>query len=109
MVLPTGMSCALCEPPHDMGVLALHVLGVLSMRQLDRDVLHYSSEIPITVVPPLCPLAVSALDFFQTGSLIGRIARQTTDWLATGGLDRTGRCTRRSRITIDLENRPAST
>jgi NTE family protein len=90
IVLPTGMSCALPEPPRDMAALALHVLSLLSMRQLDRDVAHYASAVPISIVPPLCPLAVSALDFSQTASLIERTARQTADWVAAGGLEHTG-------------------
>lgn len=90
VVLPTGMSCALREPPRNMAALALHVLSLLSMRQLDRDILHYASQARITVVPPLCPLAVSAFDFSRTAWLIEQASRQCTDWLNAGGLDRTG-------------------
>lgn len=90
IVLPTGMSCALDAPPRNMAALALHILSLLSMRQLDRDIAIYSGQVRITTVPPLCPLALSALDFSQTASLIRRIRAQTGQWLAQGGLQRTG-------------------
>ncbi|MFA7527425.1 MAG: hypothetical protein WCZ18_07130 [Ottowia sp.] len=90
VVLPTGMSCALEAPPRNMAALALHVLSLLSMRQLDRDVRIYGAQARITIVPPLCPLAISALDFSQTKALIARTARQTGNWIARGGLERTG-------------------
>lgn len=90
VVLPTGMSCALEAPPRNMAALALHVLSLLSMRQLDRDVRIYGAQARITIVPPLCPLAISALDFSQTRALIARTARQTGNWIDRGGLERTG-------------------
>lgn len=90
IVLPTGMSCALKEPPRNMAALALHVLSLLSMRQLDRDVVIYKNKARITIVPPLCPLAISALDFSQTASLIERICKQTERWIARGGLEQSG-------------------
>ncbi len=90
IVLPTGMSCAMLEPPRNMAALALHVMGLQSMRQLDRDVAHYSSQVHITVVPPLCPLSASVFDFSQTAALIYRAAKQTYEWLGSGGLDSSG-------------------
>lgn len=90
LVLPTGMSCALQEPPRHMAALALHVMALQNMRQLDRDVARFAAQARVTIVPPLCPLAVSVFDFSQTASLIGRAAAQTRDWLAKGGLERTG-------------------
>lgn len=90
LVLPTGMSCALREPPRHMPALALHVMGLQSMRQLDRDLEKHSQQAQIVVVPPLCPLDVSVLDFSRTMTLIARAAAQTRDWIAAGGLDRAG-------------------
>lgn len=90
VVLPTGTSCAMKKPPANMAALALHVLGLLSMRQLDRDVLHYSARCTITIVPPLCPLAVSAFDFSQSASLIERATAQTSEWLEAGGFAGSG-------------------
>jgi NTE family protein len=90
LVLPTGMSCALHEPPRSMAAVALHVISLQSMRQLDRDVERFAAQARITVVPPLCPLAVSALDFSQTSALIDRATRQTRAWIEAGGLEQTG-------------------
>lgn len=90
LVLPTGTSCSAKEPPHGMAALALHMLSLLTMRQLDRDVRLYSTQARISIVPPLCPVKVSVFDFAHTGMLIARATRQTTDWLAAGGLDKTG-------------------
>lgn len=90
VVLPTGTSCAMQEPPRSMPALALHALNLQNMRQLDRDVGRYSEQVCVTIVPPLCPLSASVFDFSQTDSLIERAAIQTREWLAAGGLDSTG-------------------
>lgn len=90
LVLPTGMSCALHEPPRSMAAVALHVVSLQSMRQLDRDVERFAAQARITVVPPLCPLAVSALDFSQTSALIERASQQTRAWIKAGGLEQSG-------------------
>ena len=90
IVLPTGTTCAATEPPRDMAALALHIMSLLSMRQLDRDVAIYGSQARITIVPPLCPLSVSVFDFSHTAALIQRAADQTAAWLAAGGIDQTG-------------------
>ncbi|MBX3689810.1 patatin-like phospholipase family protein [Dokdonella sp.] len=90
IVLPTGMSCGLREPPRDMAALALHIMSLQSMRQLDRDTERFAQRARITIVPPLCPLDVSVFDFSQTAALIDRTARQTRDWLAGGGMDQHG-------------------
>lgn len=90
LVLPTGMSCALERPPCNMTALALHVLSLLSMRQLGRDVVLYAQQARITIVPPLCPQAVSGPDFSSTADLIARTRRQTGDWLEHDGLEQSG-------------------
>lgn len=90
VVLPTGTTCAATEPPHDMAALALHMLSLLSMRQLDRDVQIHAGQARISIVPPLCPLGVSVFDFTQSAHLIERARAQTAEWLAGGGLEHTG-------------------
>lgn len=90
LVLPTGTSCALTEPPHNMAALALHVLGLQNMRQLDRDIERHAAAARITVVPPLCPLDVSVFDFSHTAALIERAVTQTRAWIASGGLASAG-------------------
>lgn len=90
LVLPTGMSCAIEAPPRNMAALMLHVMGLQSMGQLDRDVARFAPQVPITIVPPLCPVRISMFDFSQTDALIKRAARQTTAWLRDGGLETVG-------------------
>lgn len=87
LVLPTGMTCTMQEPPRDMAALALHIMTVQNMRQLDRDVGRFATQARITIVPPLCPIGVSVFDFSQTASLIERAASETRDWLRQGGLE----------------------
>lgn len=84
-LLPTGTTCAATEPPHDMAALALHMLSLLSMRQLGRDVQIHAAQARISIVPPLCPLGVSVFDFTQPARLIERARTQTAGWLACGG------------------------
>lgn len=90
VVLPTGFSCGVQEPPRHMLALALHIVSLHSMRQLDRDVQRFAPQVEIIIVPPLCPLNVSAFDFSQSEVLIARAAKQTSEWLQAGGMDRCG-------------------
>lgn len=90
IVLPTGMSCGMQEPPRDMAALALHIMSLQSMRQLDRDTERFAQRARITVVPPLCPLSTSVFDFSQTAQLIERAAQQTRNWLGGGGMGQHG-------------------
>ena len=90
LVLPTGTSCAMQEPPRSMPALALHALNLQNMRQLDRDVGRYAGQARITIVPPLCPISTSVFDFSQTDSMIRLAAAQTRDWLEKGGMDSDG-------------------
>jgi NTE family protein len=90
IVLPTGMSCALEKPPRGAVAFALHALNLLVMRQLLHDIEHFSGRAEIVVVPPLCPVSVSAYDFSQTASLIHRAEASTRLWLKQHGLASTG-------------------
>jgi NTE family protein len=88
IVLPTGWSCALTEPPASALGMALHAISLLISRQLRVDIerLHGSAE--VRVVPPLCPIAVGPQDFRLTGAWIERAAASTRQWLDGGGLER---------------------
>jgi NTE family protein len=90
IVLPTGMSCALAEPPRGAVAFALHALNLLVMRQLLSDIEHFSSRVELIVVPPLCPVTISAYDFSQTSDLIHRAEATTRLWLRKKGLDSAG-------------------
>jgi NTE family protein len=90
IVLATGLSCALEEPPRGAVALALHAVNLLVMHQLLSDIEHFSSRAEIIVVPPLCPVTVSSYDFSQTADLVHRAEAKTRLWLQQKGLQRVG-------------------
>ena len=89
VVLPTGYSCALPEPPGSVLAMVLHSLTLLIARQLVIDVVRWREKAEIVVVPPLCPIKTTAYDFSESEALIRRAAASTRTWLKTGGLERT--------------------
>lgn len=84
IVLPTGYSCALEAPPKGAIAAALQGLNILIARQLINEVQHFATQVEISVVPPLCPVATSPYDFQATGELIDRAAQSTEQWLEKG-------------------------
>lgn len=86
VVLPTGISCALQAPPRGAVAFALHALNLLVMRQLLNDIEHFSSRAELIVLPPLCPVAITAYDFSQTADLVHRSEAATRLWLKQNGL-----------------------
>lgn len=89
VVVPTGVSCALPQPPRGLIALALHTVNLMSMRQLVNDIEHFRTLTTLHIVPPLCPMDVSVFNFDQTESLLQRAYTQTFQWLEHGGLERT--------------------
>lgn len=88
IVLPTGFSCALDRPPKSTIGMALQALGLLIARQLVVDLEHSAGRARLLVVPPVCPVERSPVDFGGAGELI-RLARSSTlRWLDAGGLER---------------------
>lgn len=80
-VLPTGYACALtAPPPHALG-MALQALGLLIQQRLINDVALFAGRVELVVLPPLCPLAVSPIDFGQAAQLIQRARRTAGAWL----------------------------
>jgi len=86
VVLPTGYACALTEAPRRSIGIALQSLGLLIQQRLIRDVALYRDRAEIIVVPPLCPLQVSPVDFGRAGELIERARMDTAAWLERGNL-----------------------
>jgi NTE family protein len=84
VVLPTGYSCTLAEPPRGVIGIALHGLNLLIARHLVAAIRHYRSSVEVIVVPPLCPLGVAPYDFASAPRLIDRAYASTEDWLANG-------------------------
>ncbi|HET6434912.1 MAG TPA: patatin-like phospholipase family protein [Xanthomonadaceae bacterium] len=81
-VLPTGLPCALQQPPRGAMAAALHALNLLAMRQLLADIDRFADRCALDVVPPLCPLATTSYDFSRTAELIARAERATREWLS---------------------------
>jgi NTE family protein len=87
-VLPAGVPCALPRPPRSAVGVALHALALLVEQRLVAEVEDQGRAHTVRLLPPLCPLAVSAADFSQAAQLIQRGREASTRWLATGGTER---------------------
>jgi NTE family protein len=86
-VLPAGYPCALSEPPRSALGSAVHALTLLIEQRLIGEVARFAGAATIRVLPPLCPLGVSAHDFGHAAELVERARGATSDWLDTGGVD----------------------
>jgi NTE family protein len=86
-VLPTGYPCALSRPPRTAVGVALQALTLLIQERLITDVAAHPPGVTVKLLPPLCPLTVSAADFSQAADLVDRARRATGRWLAEGGPD----------------------
>jgi NTE family protein len=86
IVLPTGFSCTVENPPRSAVAMVLHSWNLLIARQLVLDARRFANAVELIVVPPLCPLLVSSYDFSQTEQLIRRAAQKTERWINEGGL-----------------------
>jgi NTE family protein len=83
-VLPTGYACTRERPPPSALGMALHAITRLVQQRLQTDVERYKDRVDLRVVPPLCPLDVSPVDFSHTAELMERARRSTQRWLAAG-------------------------
>ena len=84
-VLPTGYACALEQPPDAPLASALQALTLLIEQRLILEVAHFADRVDIRVLPPLCPLSVSSVDFRHGALLIERARTATGRWLDEGG------------------------
>ena len=84
-VLATGFACAAGATPRSALGVAFHSLTLLIQRRLREDVERHAGTLDLRVMPPLCPLAVSPLDFTRTSELIERAREQTAAWLDRPG------------------------
>ena len=80
-----GFACALQRPPTSAVGTAVQALTLLIEQRLVMDVEHFAGRVRIKVIPPLCPLSVSAADFTRAGELIDRAHKATARWLDEGG------------------------
>jgi NTE family protein len=83
-VLPAGYACALPEPPTRPLGVAVQALNVLIQRRLITDVALYADRVDLVVLPPLCPMGVSAADFRHAAELSRRAHASSARWLDSG-------------------------
>lgn len=84
VVLPAGVACALPAPPNAPVSAAMHALTLLIEQRLVVEVAHAADRVDIVTLPPLCPLAVSSVDFSHGTDLIARGHRAAGEWLDAG-------------------------
>jgi NTE family protein len=87
-VLPTGYACALPAPPTRPLAVAVQALTLLVQRRLITDVALYADRVDVVVLPPLCPLRISATDFRHAEELRSRAHASSAAWLDSGAADR---------------------
>jgi len=83
VVLPTGYACALAQPPRSALGMVVHAFTLATQRRLIDDVRRLQDSVDLQVVPPLCPVAISPVDFSRSPELIDRARRATRRWLDT--------------------------
>jgi len=84
-VLPAGFACSLQAPPGTALGSVVQALTLLIEQRLIIDVIRFADDAAIKVLPPLCPLSVSATDFSRAGELIERARVSSGEWLDVGG------------------------
>jgi NTE family protein len=84
-VLPTGYSCALRGAPRGALSAALQSITLLIQQRLAAEVADIQEHVDLRVLPTLCPLGVSPIDFAHTGDLIERSRDASRRWLRLGG------------------------
>jgi NTE family protein len=62
-------------------------LTLLVHQQLIYEVASLQTATTIKLLPPLCPLAVSAADFSHAEELISRARRTSLRWIDSGGTE----------------------
>lgn len=86
-VVPTGAACALPRAPRTAVGVALHSLTLLIEQRLIHELAAMQAATTIKLLPPLCPLAVSAADFTHAKDLITRARRSSLRWIDSGGTE----------------------
>lgn len=81
-VLPTGYACDLSALPSGVMAMALHALTLAINQRLAADITRFEQTIDVRVVPPLCPVHISPIDFSHALEFIEQARRETRRWLA---------------------------
>ncbi len=82
-VLPTGYACSLRSLPKGALAMALQAISLLTHQRLVADIFRYQDTVDLRILPGLCPLNVSPLDFSHTPNLIEQAYIGTSKWLAS--------------------------
>ena len=80
-VLPTGYACDLRTTPHSALGMALHAVTLMIEQRLMVDIERFEGSCDLHVIPPLCPLSVSPLDFSHAHELVDRAHDAASAWL----------------------------
>src|SRR5260370_40180833 len=80
-VLPAGYACGLRKPPASALGMAVHALGLVLNQKLVESLERCSENARVKVVPPLCPITNSPIDFGHAAELIARARESTTPCL----------------------------
>jgi len=83
-VLPAGYACGLSKPPASALGMAVHALSLVLNQKLIDAVERCSETARVKVVPPLCPITISPIDFGHAAELIARARESTSRWLGQG-------------------------
>jgi NTE family protein len=82
--LPAGYACGLRQPPGSALGMAVHALSLVFNQKLVESLERCSENASVKVVPPLCPITISPIDFGHAAELIARARESTTRWLGQG-------------------------
>jgi NTE family protein len=83
-VLPAGYPCALPRAPRSALGVAVQALTLLIEQRLVGEVARHAERVDVRVLPPLCPLTVSAVDFRHARELVARSRAAADAWLDDG-------------------------
>jgi len=83
-VLPAGYACGLRQPPASALGMAVHALSLVLNQKLIDSLDRCSENAMVKVVPPLCPITISPIDFGHAAQLTARARESTIRWLGQG-------------------------
>lgn len=84
VVLPAGFACALPAPPSTPIAAATHALTLLIEQRLVVEIAELRDQADIVVLPPLCPLTLSPVDFTAAKDLMTQAHARSGAWLDAG-------------------------